>query len=406
MPARKTKERRTKGSGSVFQDSKGRWHFCKDMGTDPRTGRRRPPIEATGMVKSEARARLQAKIDEYERTGVLPSKTGPKTGDYFERWMEEHKADVTPTTWRNETCWMRAMNAIIGDIHLNRLTPADITHMCRSLRRTRKAKTVNLYLAVLGAMLKTARLEGLIDGNPMEHVRTLREERYERTILDRDDAAKVIKAALAEPATMAAAFDTRDEREKWALMFELAFATGMRPGERYGLMPYQLELRSGMPFINVCQQARVIAADAYIPAWMMAERLDGSVWLTRPKTDTGVRMVPITWGLWNRLWDHIAKWGVPAHGLIFTNLYGRPIRRDNEEKRWRRALDTAGLPYVDIYSTRHWLATELAAAGTGDGERIAIMGHTDISTTNVYTHWRERQLSETISHTLPKLRDE
>ena len=117
-------------------------------------------------------------------------------------------------------------------------------------------------------------------------------------------------------------------------------------------------------------------------------------------------MVPITWGLWNRLWDHIAKWGVPAHGLIFTNLYGRPIRRDNEEKRWRRALDTAGLPYVDIYSTRHWLATELAAAGTGDGERIAIMGHTDISTTNVYTHWRERQLSETISHTLPKLRDE
>lgn len=70
MPARKTKERRTKGSGSVFQDSKGRWHFRKDMGTDPRTGRRRPPIEATGMVKSEARARLQAKIDEYERTGA------------------------------------------------------------------------------------------------------------------------------------------------------------------------------------------------------------------------------------------------------------------------------------------------------------------------------------------------
>lgn len=55
--AGKTKNRRTGGSGSVFQDSKGRWHFRKDMGTDPATGRRRPPIEATGMVKSEARAR-------------------------------------------------------------------------------------------------------------------------------------------------------------------------------------------------------------------------------------------------------------------------------------------------------------------------------------------------------------
>ena len=50
--AGKTKNRRTGGSGSVFQDSKGRWHFRKDMGTDPATGRRRPPIEATGMVKS------------------------------------------------------------------------------------------------------------------------------------------------------------------------------------------------------------------------------------------------------------------------------------------------------------------------------------------------------------------
>ncbi len=92
--AGKTRNRRTGGSGSVFQDSKGRWHFRKDMGTDPATGRRRPPIEATGMVKSEARARFQAKIAEWERDGRLPSKDGPKTADYFERWMEEHRAAI------------------------------------------------------------------------------------------------------------------------------------------------------------------------------------------------------------------------------------------------------------------------------------------------------------------------
>lgn len=128
--AGKTKNRRTGGSGSVFQDSKGRWHFRKDMGTDPTTGRRRPPIEATGMVKSEARARFQAKITEWERDGRLPSKDGPKTADYFERWMEEHRAAINPTTWRNESSWMRTMNAIIGDIRLNRLTANDINGMC------------------------------------------------------------------------------------------------------------------------------------------------------------------------------------------------------------------------------------------------------------------------------------
>ena len=127
--AGKTKNRRTGGSGSVFQDSKGRWHFRKDMGTDPATGRRRPPIEATGMVKSEARARFQAKVAEWERDGRLPSKDGPKTADYFERWMEEHRAAINPTTWRNESSRMRTMNAIIGDIRLNRLTANDINGM-------------------------------------------------------------------------------------------------------------------------------------------------------------------------------------------------------------------------------------------------------------------------------------
>ena len=105
--AGKTKNRRTGGSGSVFQDSKGRWHFRKDMGTDPATGRRRPPIEATGMVKSEARARFQAKIAEWERDGRLLTKDGPKTADYFERWMEEHRTAVNPTTWRNESSWVQ-----------------------------------------------------------------------------------------------------------------------------------------------------------------------------------------------------------------------------------------------------------------------------------------------------------
>lgn len=125
-------------------------------------------------------------------------------------------------------------------------------------------------------------------------------------------------------------------------------------------MPYQLELHHGIPVINVCQQAKPIPAGATIPDWMEAEHLDGAIWLTKPKTAKGVRTVPIPQGLWNRLWAHIVKWGVPSHGLVFTNLYGHPIRRDNEEKRWRRALKMAGLPYVDIYSARHWLATELA----------------------------------------------
>ena len=33
------------------------------------------------------------------------------------------------------------------------------------------------------------------------------------------------------------------------------------------------------------------------------------------------------------------------------------------------------------------------------------MGHTDIHTTSVYTHWREQQLAETLESAIPDLRD-
>ena len=47
---------------------------------------------------------------------------------------------------------------------------------------------------------------------------------------------------------------TVDVDESWMLLFELAFAAGMREGERYALMPYELEQRDGVPGINVQQQ--------------------------------------------------------------------------------------------------------------------------------------------------------
>lgn len=69
--------RRTKGAGAVFQDGKGVWHFRTERGYDPVTGKRLPPIETTGRIKSDTRDRHKAKILEYQRTGVLRSQKGP-----------------------------------------------------------------------------------------------------------------------------------------------------------------------------------------------------------------------------------------------------------------------------------------------------------------------------------------
>lgn len=53
------------------------------------------------------------------------------------------------------------------------------------------------------------------------------------------------------PETRRGPVDMDDNAEMWGLLVGLAFAAGMREGERYALMPYELERRDGVPGIFV-----------------------------------------------------------------------------------------------------------------------------------------------------------
>lgn len=387
--------RRTKGSGGAFRDSKGVWHFRREITPDPTTGRRRW-IEATGRVKSDARARFDAKVAEYERSGILRSRISPYVRDYAEHWLDEHRGMVKPNSWENESSWMRTMCERIGGIRMDALTAGDIQRMVRDLARTRSEKTVKSYLSVLNAMLNDAEYREIIPANPMRRVRLPKMRKgARREILGPDEPARMLAAIRSYESET----DTDDERDMWRLLFELAFVTGMRPGERCGLMPFQLERRDGVPGINVCQQVQEYrgGANAVIPDWLDASHLWGSQWLTTPKSERGNRFLPVSEDLWGRLWAHIAKWGTGPRQLMFANSYGRPISRDVETRRWRKCLEAAGLPKVVPYSARHWMSTVLGESGASDDERMLLMGHADIETTSVYTHWSPQALARTMS---------
>ncbi len=179
------------------------------------------------------------------------------------------------------------------------------------------------------------------------------------------------------------------------LLFELAFAAGMREGERYALMPYELERRDGVPGIHVQQQIQAygLPDKVVIPNWLNASHPYGILWLTTPKTHAANRFVPIGESLWTRLWARIHRLNIAPHGLVFTNQRGNPIRETTEAYHWRKALQTAGLPQVRIHSARHWTATMTAQSGMPDDARTAIMGHTSLDMTAHYTHWQPKALA-------------
>lgn len=396
--------RRTYGSGSIFRDAKGVWHFRKDTGRDPATGRRRT-IEARGRTRADARARFNAKVAELERTGLLPGGKSPELADYTERWLADYRTRVKPTTYRTREGRLKACNEVIGHIRLKDLTPEHIRRCMRVLGERLAPSTLKDHYVSLKMVLDQAELEGLIPVDPCRRVKPPRVERRVVDVLGPEQPRRMIEAASSMPLARRGARPAEEDLEMWALLFEVAFETGMREGERYAIMPFELELRDGQPGIHVRQQIQRYGrpGEVEIPNWLEATHLSGTLWLTTPKTPAAERFVPVSGSLWERLWKRIRDNGIGSRELVFTSARGNPVCSSTERYQWCKALKAAGLPQVKIHSARHWMATMAARANMPDDARIAVMGHTSMQMTMRYTHRDAASLGQLMAAAIPDL---
>jgi|GEM_PF-137355 len=402
-----TGRRRTKGSGSIIHRADGTWEFRREIEPDPATGKRRY-VTAKGRTKADARERFDAKVAQMERTGLLPGSKSPYLKDYAERWLEEYRVNVKPTTYRTRAGRIRACTQVIGHVRLTDLTADHVRKCMRVLSKRLAPSTLKDHFVSLKMMLDQAELEELIPIDPCRRVRPPRVEPGETRILAPDEPKRMIGVVPERGAKRRGPQPTADADESWMLLFELAFASGMREGERYALMPFQLTRRDGVPGIDVCQQIQQYGrpGEVEIPGWLKAEHLYGVLWLTTPKTRAAHRFVPVSESLWERLWARIDRLAIGPHELVFTNQLGHPVRNCTERYHWRKALEAAGLPMVTVHSARHWTASMTARAKMPDDARTAIMGHTSITMTNHYTHRDTASLAELLDQAIPDLHDD
>lgn len=396
--------KRTPGSGSVFKDGKGVWRFRKDLGKDPATGKRRI-LEARGRTKAEARARFETKLAALERAGLLPGGKSPYLADYAERWLADYRTRVKPTTYRTRAGRINACCEVIGHVRLKDLTPEHVRLCMRTLGERLAPSTLKDHYVSLKMVLDQAELEELIPVDPCRRVRPPRVERRETDVLGPDQPRRMIEAVSSMPLARRGARPAEDVLEMWALLFEIAFETGMREGERYAIMPFELELRDGQPGIHVRQQIQRYGrpGEVEIPNWLNATHISGSLWLTTPKTPAAERFVPVSRSLWERLWKWIRDNGIGGHELVFTSARGNPVCSSTERYQWVKALKAAGLPQVKIHSARHWMATMAARADMPDDARIAVMGHTSMQMTMRYTHRDAASLGRLMAQAIPDL---
>lgn len=384
--------RRPNGSGSEWRDDNGVWHAKKSAGVNPRTGRRRW-IEAQAQTKTAARQKLQTKLDKLQREGDLPLADVPTLDVWMDRWLNTIASNVKPRTLETYRSDCNTIRSVIGGMRLDRITPATIDGMCAKLAKEHRSKTVHNHYLRLRQVLDAAVRERLIPSNPALAATPPCYESQATQILEPGQPARAAQAAL-DPKRRKYSHlaDTDDDREMWSLMWNLAFETGMRQAERFAILPEELATIDGVHGIQIMWELQRFKSDAEVPNWLRARHYEGGFWLVEPKSKQGNRFVPVSNQTWLSLWALVGRRQCQPGQLIFTRE-GHPLTNTVERRRWKRALEDAGLPYVTIRSARHFFSTNLAEAGAPEDARKAMMGHAKITTTAGYTHWSAESLA-------------
>lgn len=366
---------RGKGEGGIYRVPKDRKQPLKYwVGTIelPSHDGDRRKITRRRKDKVALIAEMESLRSELKKRGDLPTK-GQTVEQWFSYWFEQIASkEVRPNTLRGyKSVVFQHIIPEIGKVKLEKLSAAHIRRVHDRITDSGLSSTYALLAhRAMSVSLKVAVREGRIGRNPAELTNAPRKSSAPRQALDLDEALALLEHVTKDPEMGA----------RWAT----AILTGARQGETLGI-----EIDRVSDVIDLSWQVQRLPLTETIgvpkvPADFEYRHLSGGLYLTRPKSAKGWRIIPLIDPLKTILERHLAAAEPNRWGLLFTSN-GKPLDPAKDWENWRTLLAELGIQKnVTIHDLRHTAVDLLYLAGVPEDLISEIVGHSTRTMTRAY----------------------
>lgn len=232
---------------------------------------------------------------------------------------------------------------------LTKVSEIDITNYLSYLRKSLTPRSINRHISTLKGFYNYLVSEQIINMSPLEDITILKTEKTLPKYLSISEVDKLLSFNLSTP------FDYRNKT-----MLEVMYATGLRVSELVSLEYSNIDLYNSI--IRVKGKGK---KERIVPIGEIA-----SYYLKIYMEEYRSKLIKKN-----------------NYNELFLNNHGKPITRNGfnfilESIRVKTKLDKELTPHI----LRHSFATHLLEGGADIRSIQEMLGHENISTTNIYTH--------------------
>lgn len=365
-----------------FRKRNGKWSYTVDVGTDPKTGRRKQKTKGGFGTKREAQEHLREYQDQLDSRGY--KETNNILFKAFAEQFIKNYDDGTrkPATVRLYKIQIEKMNSYFGLLKLKDINRTIYQEMLDTELKTHKRKSVVVLHSVGSLIFREAFEMSIIKNDPTEFakvkqiIKTIEDsEKIELPkFMDRHELIKFLECAKL--------YGSDSDYQVFYLMAH----TGLRSGEALALKNSDVDLEN-----------MEIRASKTI---YHKECITVDYQLIPPKTKKSNRIVAVSPEVIEMLKEQIkenkiqkmAQRNIWHDGDFlfpqYTRFPGYATTVNNLNNRFKKLIERSKIDKkLSPHSLRHSHTSLLAEAGVGLTEIMDRLGHSnDRTTTNIYLH--------------------